>query len=113
MCTAKFGQSRIRKIRDTIPSVAGLFERLYKNPTDPELGKLIMCVEMIVHSLHLLANVVNSFKELLELEAKHGTPSHHTPAVDQLIEYYKKVHTKDTVYIQIIKLYTKCVDTII
>ena len=52
MCIAKFGQSRIRKIRDTIPSVAGLFERLHKNPTDPELGKLLMCVEMIAIFTH-------------------------------------------------------------
>ena len=36
--TVKLGQSRIRKIRDTIPSVAGLFERLYKNSTDSALG---------------------------------------------------------------------------
>jgi len=36
--------------------------------------------------------VADSFQQLLMLEAQHGTPSQYTPAINQLIEYYKKVN---------------------
>ena len=35
--------------------------------------------------------VVDSFKQLLMLEAQYGTPPQYAPAVDELIDYYKKV----------------------
>ena len=36
--------------------------------------------------------VVENFKQQLVLEAQYGTPSQYTPAINELIEYYKKVH---------------------
>lgn len=36
-------------------------------------------------------SLVDDFHQLLMLEAQHGTPSQYTPAVSQLIDYYKKV----------------------
>ena len=38
ICIAKFDQMRIRKIRDTIPSVSGLLELLRRNPNSTTLG---------------------------------------------------------------------------
>ena len=37
------------------------------------------------------AYVVDSFQQLLMLEAQHGAPLQYTSAVSQLIEYYEKV----------------------
>jgi len=41
--------------------------------------------------IRLFIQLVESFRELLKLEAEHGTPLHYTPAIDELLEYYKKV----------------------
>ena len=50
--TAKFGQLKIRKIRDAIPSVNGLFEKLKKNPNDTALGMVTRCaVKLILNRL--------------------------------------------------------------
>jgi len=48
----KFGQSRIRKIRETIPSVSGVLERLYKSPNDTTLGRV--CRNLVVNLILLL-----------------------------------------------------------
>ena len=39
-------------------------------------------------------STADSFQQLLMLEAEHGAPSQYTPAINQLIEYYKQVISK-------------------
>ena len=48
--TAKFDMHKIRKIRDTIPSVQALLEQLRRDPNNTALGKCIICVYACMYS---------------------------------------------------------------
>ena len=44
------------------------------------------------HTVNLFyAHAVETFQNLLELEAKYGPPPQHTAAIKQIINYYKQV----------------------
>ena len=50
--------------------------------------------------------IVETLYKLLKLEAIYGTPSQFTSTIDQLINYYKQVHTYMTeILVYVISMY--------
>ena len=55
------------------------------------LLQAIYSINVAFTLLHYDISTADTFLKLLELEAQHGAPSQYTPAISQIIEYYKKV----------------------